>query len=493
MYRKDWISKWAEYTPDKIAVKEYETGHSITYGQLNAQANRLALHLQNHFKLSYGDRLMVLAEYSILYVSLFSVMQKMGITLVPINFRLTPSEIDYLVTNCTPKLLIAEKKFAQKAEPMAQKVTVAWAEDMEVVAKAETRVDFPATAIEENHPAFILYTSGTTGFPKGAIYSHKMLLWNSINTSQSLELTPNDHTINCMPPFHTGGWNVLLTPLLHRGGSITLMRKFDAEAVLHCIDKEHVKLFMGVPTMLKMMAETEQFTLSSLESLRYFIVGGEALPLEVIQTWHQKGVKIRQGYGLTEVGPNITSLHQDDAERKIGSIGRPNFYVDYQLLDDARNPVPQGEIGEFCLKGPMVTPGYWQNAEATAKALQAEYFHTGDLVKEDAEGFLYVVDRKKSMFISGGENVYPAEVERIIRTHDSIDEVAVVGVPDAQWGEVGKAFCTLRKGATFNEASLRAYCLEKMAKFKVPKFFVFLEEMPKNDSGKIDRKTLNNL
>ncbi len=490
MYRKDWASKWAEYTPNKVAVKEYRPARSLTYQELNNQANSLAHYLVHDLKVGKGERLMVLAEHSIEYVALFSMTQKTGITLVPVNFRLSGSEIDYLISDSEPRLLIAERKFADLVSSLKANIEILWLDDLFSQLNNSEYQRFEAVELEEDHPAFILYTSGSTGFPKGAIYSHKMLLWNSLNTSQSLEITPADLTINCMPPFHTGGWNVLVTPMLHRGATIGLMNKFDPDFLLELMEQEKSNLFMGVPTMLKMMADSEKFKSVSLDAMRYFIVGGEALPLEVIDTWHRKGVKIRQGYGLTEVGPNLTSLHQDDAEQKIGSIGKPNFYVEYKIVDEQGCRVEPNEVGEFCLKGPMVTPGYWRNEEASQKAIVEGWFHTGDLVKEDNDGYLYVVDRKKCMFISGGENVYPAEIERVLRAVYGVDEAAVIGVKDAKWGEVGKAFVTMKPGCSFSESLLREHCANHLAKFKVPRYFEVLDELPKNGSGKIDRKNL---
>ena len=240
-----------------------------------------------------------------------------------------------------------------------------------------------------------------------------------------------------------------------------------------------------------MMSESEHFRSYDLSSMRYFIVGGEALPLDVIHIWHDKGVKIRQGYGLTEVGPNLTSLHQDHAERKIGSIGLPNFYTEIKLKTRSGEEAQANEIGELCLSGPLVTPGYWANESATNESIKKGWFHTGDLARRDEEGFLYIVDRIKCMFISGGENVYPAEVERVLRQIPEVDEASVVGVKDQQWGEVGKAYLTAVNGRMPSEEQIIAHCAKLLAKFKVPKYIVWLDAMPKNDSGKIDRKKLN--
>ena len=269
-----------------------------------------------------------------------------------------------------------------------------------------------------------------------------------------------------------------------------MLKKFEAETILELIDQKKLDLFFGVPTMLKMMMESSNYTSSQLDSIRYFIVGGESLPLPVIEAWHKKGIRIRQGYGLTEVGPNLTSLHQEDAIRKLGSIGRPNFYVETKIIKEGGKLAETNEIGELCLRGPMVTPGYWKNPEATQKTIIQNWFHTGDLVRKDEEGYIYVAGRRKNMFISGGENVYPVEVERVLMQYDQIAEAVVIGVPHEKWGEVGKAFVVSKKDQMVNLEDLKIFCLSNLAKFKVPQYFTHLEALPKTASGKIDRKVL---
>jgi fatty-acyl-CoA synthase len=498
MYTKDWAAKWALYSPQKVAIKELDTDRSHTYAELNQAANFLAAELTGRYGLGKGDRVMVLAEHCLEYVTLFVAAQKTGIILVPVNYRLTAAEIDYLVGNCQPALLIYEEQFQDKALALqalnAPAVPQVWAlQQLAGICQlglAQHEVaPFASPELDEDDPVFILYTSGTTGFPKGALYTHRMLLWNSLNTSMSLEITPRDRTINCMPPFHTGGWNVLVTPFLHRGATVGLLKKFQPERILHLLDQEQADIFMGVPTMLKMMLESPAFKAADLSSLRYFIVGGEALPLEVIRAWDHKGIKIRQGFGLTEVGPNLFSLHQNDAIRKIGSIGRPNFYLDIKLIDEHGAEVGTNEVGELCLRGPVVTPGYWRDPEATAKAMPDGWFRTGDLLRRDAEGYLFVMDRIKNMYISGGENVYPAEIERFLLTFPGVSEVAVIGVPDARWGEVGKAFI-VPKSPDISTEALLAYCAGNLARFKVPRYLELVTELPKNDTGKINKKIL---
>ncbi|MEJ2005037.1 MAG: AMP-binding protein, partial [Cyclobacteriaceae bacterium] len=404
--------------------------------------------------------------------------------------RLTPNEIDYLITNSSPALLIAEKKFETTVKGLTSNVDILWMDEIFADLGSVGNETFDSVEIEEDHPLFILYTSGTTGFPKGAVYSHKMLFWNSMNLTQSLSVTSDDHTITCMPPFHTGGWNVLLTPMLHRGASVGIFKKFDPDWILKLMEEEGRNIFMGVPTMLKMMSESSEFDRVTLRNMRYFIVGGEALPLPVISTWHEKGIKIRQGYGMTEVGPNLTSLHHDDAERKKGSIGLPNFYVDIKLVDEKGNEIIGPGTGELCISGPVVTPGYWNNDEATRKAIRDNWFHSGDMARIDDEGYLYIVDRIKSMYISGGENVYPAEVERVLCQLEGVEEAVVIGVPDQKWGEVGKAIIRTAANEELPDEIIFEHCCRYLAKFKVPKYIMRVSDLPKNASGKTDREEI---
>lgn len=497
MQQTDWAARWALYSPEKIAFKDCDLDRTLSYRELNGLANRLAGHLQREFQLKKGDRIAILAENCLEYVLLFAAAQKTGIILVPLNYRLAAAEIDYLLRNASPKLVIGEARFMPTLQSTTAYASIPYHWTMELLAEhcdpslltAANQLVTPV-ALEADDPVFILYTSGTTGFPKGALYTHKMLFWNSINTAMSLIVNSESRTVNCMPPFHTGGWNVLTTPFLHHGGYSALIRKFDAARVLQLLERERVTIFMGVPTMLKMMADLPEFETADFSHLHYIIVGGESMPIPLIERWHRKGVPIRQGYGMTEVGPNLTSLHQDDAIRKKGSIGRPNFYVEIKVADERGQAVPPGISGELLLRGPMVSPGYWQNPEATAKAIKDGWFCTGDRVSLDEEGYLYVVDRIKNMYISGGENVYPAEVERVLLSHPSVAEVAVVGIPDEKWGEAGKAFVVTTEPDSFSVAALQQYCRDRLAKFKVPKVIVHSQGLPKNDTGKIDRNAL---
>jgi len=320
-----------------------------------------------------------------------------------------------------------------------------------------------------------------------------MLYWNAINTGLRLDLNSADHTQGFAPFFHTGGWNVLFTPFLLHGASHTLLKKFDADLILNLMEKEKATILFGVPTMLQMMADSAEFQKADLSTVRYAIVGGAPMPIPLIEKWHEKGVFIRQGYGLTEVGPNCFSLHHDDAIRKIGSIGFPNFYIEAKVMQNDNHECGIDEVGELWLRSPVVTPGYWKNEEATRSSITDGWFHTGDLVKQDSDGYFFVVDRKKNMFISGGENVYPAEIEKFLYTYPAVKEIAVIGIHDDKWGETGKAFIVLNERYKISEKDIIEFCKGKIAKFKIPKHVAFIKELPRNEAGKIDRIKLKEL
>jgi fatty-acyl-CoA synthase len=482
----DWFKKWADYAPDKIALKEYETGKTITFSELNRRAEQFSDYLCSSLDYKKGDRLAVLSENCIDLVALLGVTQKRGIILCPLNYRLASPEIQHLIEQLEPKAVLCEDKFIEKIT-IKQAIPIL---DFASLSALQKKTASISLEVNEEDTALIIFTSGTTGKPKGCLYTHKMMLWNSINTALRLDLNSSDRSINCAPPFHTGGWNVLLTPFLHHGAFTLLMRSFDPSSVLNCINKEKLSVWWAVPTMLKMLSSAPEFSSITFPDLRYLIVGGEALPLDVIDTWHQKGVPIRQGYGLTEVGPNVTSLNQEDAIRKQGSIGKLNFYYNARLVHEDGHDVEAGESGELWLSGPCVSPGYWRIPTSENKDLVNGWFKTGDVLKMDKEGFLFVVDRIKHMYISGGENVYPAEVEKILLQHPNIQEAAIVGIPHAKWGETGKAYIVWNTHLAPDTIALENYCEEKLAKFKIPGEWAFVESLPKTDSGKIDRKQL---
>jgi fatty-acyl-CoA synthase len=496
----DWLKKWNLYSPEAIALKDGESGQEYTYKEFYHFANVAAHLLQSEYGIQKGDRIAVLATNELEYVFLFYAAQRLGAILVPINFRLTQREVNHIVQDCSPKLLMYQAEYSDVVQQLSfqpphkmifksdgsstSSSPYSFAEMIQKMPFQE--VSFSAGL---DSPCMIIYTSGTTGSPKGALLTQKMMFWNSINTTMRLNLCQNDCTVIFLPFFHTGGWNVLTTPFIHRGAKVVFLKKFDGDKILQLSAQEKATILFGVPTTMDMMARSSLFEKIDLSAVRYAIVGGEPMPLELIKTWHQKGIPIRQGYGLTEFGPNVFSLNEQDAIRKIGSIGFANFYIESKVVDENGQELGPDQIGELVLRGPSCMAGYWNNPKATSETIVNDWLHTGDLVRRDSEGYYYVVGRKKDMYKSGGENVYPAELEQVLRSVPGVREVAVIGVPDPKWGEVGKAF-VVRENPKLTMEILQNHCIANLAKFKIPKYFTFLESLPKGDSGKILKKNL---
>lgn len=488
----DWLKRWALYSPNRAALQCADTNRIFTYKELYERSNMLAQNLREESGIRAGDRVAMLSLNEPEYVFLFFALQRIGAILVPVNYRLSPREIDHILTDSAAKLFIAQEAYDETVSKLTARPenTISFKSLCDKIFSS-TPKHLMEMESSFTSPVMILYTSGTTGAPKGALITNKMIFWNSVNTGLRLKITQDDSAIIFHPMFHTSGWNVLTTPFFHHGARILLLKKFSSEKVLEIAESEKASILFGVPTMMDMMARTEKFSTVKLESVRYAIVGGEPMPIPLIRTWAKKGIPIRQGYGLTEFGPNVFSLNEEDAIRKIGSIGFPNFYIDAKIMDNNQKEITSPDVvGELALRGPAVTGGYWNNAKATAEALRDGWFYTGDLVRRDEDGYFYVVGRKKDMFISGAENVYPAEIEQFLRTHSAIREIAVVGVKDERWGEVGKAFYSTNSGAPLTDDELQQFCLGNLAKYKIPKSFVHLKELPKGESGKILKRAL---
>ena len=491
----DWLKRWAMYSPKAVAIRCADSNRSFSYKEFFERSAALAEVLAKRFHVGLGDRVAVFAYNEPETLFLFFALQRLGAILVPVNFRFTAREVDHVLQDSGAKVFFHHSCFAEVVNAISIRSAQFHSFDgkdglcdllfsSEFSGAKEVAGDFLS-------PSLILYTSGTTGAPKGALITNKMLFWNSVNTGLRLNITDADCQILFHPLFHTSGWNVLTTPFFHHGAKVVMLKKFDCDRVLQLCEEENVTILFGVPTMMDMMARAKSFPSADLSFVRYAVVGGEPMPIDLIHTWSQRGIPVRQGYGLTEFGPNVFSLSAEDGVRKSGSIGFPNFYVDVKILDNEGSQILEPDaVGELCLKGPMCTAGYWQNEEATKKDIVDGWFHTGDLVRRDKDGYFYVVGRKKEMFISGAENVYPAEVEKFIRTKGGIREVAVVGVPDKTWGEVGKCFYSTESGNPLSDEELKNFCLSGLAKYKVPKSFVHLAELPKGDSGKILKRAL---
>jgi len=486
----DWTAYWARRTPDAEAIVEPERNRRWSYGELDARAHRLAVALTSAFGVRKGDRVALLAHNRAEHFEVFFACAKLGALFAPLNWRLAPVELEAVLADAEPSLLIYDAACAdtvaalQHATPrVALDAPSAGGRPYESLPFSDDALASNSVTLED--PIMICYTSGTTGRPKGALLSHRQLVFNALSTDQAIGVSGRDSTLVFMPLFHTGGLNCLATPILHYGGRVVVMSGFDAERALEYSERERITLHMGVPTIFQMLKDAPSFASRDLSSTRMALCGGAPCPLELIEAYRERGVLFRQGYGLTEVGPNCFSLTEGDAFRKAGSVGWPNFYLRARIVDDAGHEVAPGENGELALAGPMVTLGYFRNPQATAEAFRGggEWFHTGDLARRDHEGYHFIVGRKKDMFISGGENVYPAEVELALAGAPGVREACVIGVADARWGEVGRAVVV----GSGDPNAILMHLQQKLAKYKVPKSVVFTDALPRNPGGKILR------
>jgi fatty-acyl-CoA synthase len=344
--------------------------------------------------------------------------------------------------------------------------------------------------ISEHDPLAMIYTGGTTGKPKGVVLSHQSIQWNAINTILSWNLSEEDVTINYMPMFHTGGLNALSLPILMIGGTVVMGDQYTGQKVVHSIQQYNCTIILLVPTMYHLLIQTEEFQKSNFPSMKIFLSGAAPCPLQVYEAFQKKGLAFKEGYGLTEAGPNNFFIHHADAQVKRGSVGKPMLFNAIKLVKENGEEAKVNEVGELLIKGKHSFSHYWNNELATQETKNGGWVYTGDLAKKDEEGFHYIVGRKKDMIITGGENVYPLEIEHWIAAHPAIDEVAVIGLPDDKWGELVTAFIVPKQTHVIEEEELIVYCEKKLGRYKIPKKFIQLKELPKTHVGKIDKKVL---
>jgi fatty-acyl-CoA synthase len=501
MIQINWPASWARVVPDKPALVDLATGRSLGYRELDGRADRAANVLREHFGVGRGDRVAVLGQNRPEQVELFFAAAKLGAILVPVNWRLAPDEIAYVLGHSDPKVLFHGDDTAAAVGALRAGLWTGPTASFDGggadayegrMARASAGPVVPA-GLPADTPLLLLYTSGTTGRPKGAQLTHGTITWNAINTATGWDLRHDDVTLTHTPFFHTGGWNVLTLPLLHRGATVLLARRFDAAESIDVVVRRRVTVLFAVPTMFQMMLDAPNVHDADFSSVRFFITGGASCPIPLIEAFQRRGVVFKQGYGLTEVGPNCFVLHERDALRKAGSVGFPILHLEARLVDAEGRCAAAGEAGELQLRGPTVCAGYWRDPEATAKAISADgWFATGDLFRRDDDGYYYVVGRLKEMYKSGGENVYPAEVERVLYDVPGVVEAAVVGVPDEKWGEVGCAFVALggAGGPRPGPDEIVDHCRKRLAKFKVPRRVEILDALPKGTSGKIQKQEL---
>lgn len=504
MFIGDYLGRRCVYSANSEAIISYDKDivKRYSYQDLNNRANKVAEWLLKQ-EIKKGDRVGIIAYDGIHFYDLFFACSKIGAIFTPFNWRLHPKEIFELCLKTEPKIIFYSQDDApfEIAEFLINKNNGIQfipihgeKQSLKSILAIEKINEVVCENITENDTVALLFTGGTTGLPKAAEISHKQVVWNTMNNLLG-DITGRDKYLNVFPLFHAGGLFGFTIPMLILGGSIVQMDHFSPEKTLETIDNENVTIFAGVPTMFEMISNSTEWDKSDLSTLRFCFSGGAPLPLSLIHKFQmEKNIIFRQGFGMTEFGPGVFSLSSTDSNRKTGSIGKPNYFVDAKIIKETGESVSPNQTGELVLRGPSCMKGYFREPDATNDVFDEDgYFHTGDSAYQDDEGYFYIAGRLKDMFISGGENIYPLEIENILDLHPAISLCSVIGVSDEKWGDVGHGFVTLKPNKTINEEELIEYLKQNLAKFKVPKRITILDEMPFSGAGKILKSELRKL
>ena len=496
----DWIRKWSSLQPHKRALISED--RPFTYQEVNLRTNQLC-HFLLDLGVQKGDRVSVLLYNCHQYLEIFFALSKIGAILVPLNWRLAGPELEFIIKDSGTRRIIFDFGFEEVIDSIRSHLNLSngdfiivgprcpdWAKDYEKGLLGYPIYEPPCQgSVGDEDPHILMYTSGTTGVPKGAILSHRKTFFNALNADIFYELTSKDIMIVSRPLFHSGGLLVEAAPVLYKGGTLILKKRFRSHEILETIQKYRVTLLEMAATLYQFTLEECDLTRYDLSSVRCYFTGGERVPKTMLQEYYRKGIVISQIFGQTEAS-TITVLSPDDAAVKIGSVGLPVFYGEVRIVEKAGKDVSPGEVGEIIVKGPTLMSGYWNRPDLTTETIRDGWLYTGDLARRDEDGYVYIVDREKDMYVSGGENVYPAEIEKVLYTHPKIFDAGIVGVPDEKWGEVGKAFVVLKPGERMSNGEVFGFLKGKVAKYKIPKYMEYVEELPKTASGKIQKFVL---
>lgn len=498
-YVADWLDKRAGLTPERVALIERLDGPEITFAEWNLRVNRTANYLRA-LGVVKGDRVSVYASNCSEYLDLFWAAGKIGFVLHNLNWRLTVHELRQIVADAEPVVLIYSDDWSEQVDELrgslpTVKHVVALGEPAagdlsfgDRDSMSDTLTDRPELDMDDIWG--IYYTGGTTGLPKGAILTHGNVTWNSVNTITSWGLTADHRAPLQLPIFHIGGPNIFMAPLVHVGGTTVLCDGFDLDETFDLVERGGITHYVAVPTMYQMLQAHPRWENADFSNLDLVISGGAPCPLPVMEKFWDRGIDFKMGYGLTEAAGNNFWLPPNRVRDKTTSVGLPIFHIDMKIVDEDGAELGDNATGELLIRGPHVTPGYWRRPEATAEAIRDGWLWTGDLAVRDGEGFYTIKGRSKDMFISGGENVYPAEIESVMLAYPGVAEAALVGVPDEIWGEIGKAVLVVAPGIEFSEDEFLEFLSERIAKYKLPRSIVHMTELPKTAIGKIDKKLL---
>ncbi|WFE90889.1 AMP-binding protein [Roseibium porphyridii] len=495
----DMAAKRAELTPDHVAFIDHESGLRYTFCEVNSRATRLGNLLLKH-GLSKGDRVAVLClNHPDFFILLFAA-QKTGIVLVPLNWRQPVAELRPVLAASRAKFLFHDLTCADTASKLAEDGDIPFLmlgsadgapSALDQVLSSVSPAAIGCGRVKASTPWYLLFTSGTTGLPKAVIQTAGMAYANMINYAQATGLSVGESGVNFLPLFHTAGINLPTLPIFLNGGSSTILRKFDPDTVLGLIDAGAVTSFFGVPAIYQALALSAAVGRTDFSSVRSLGCGGAPVPKHLLTDFQKRGVTICNGMGMTETGPTVFLMDRDHAAEKIGSVGKPQILTDVRLVDGEGGVLEGPGEGEIQFRGPNITPGYMDNPDATAGAFTVDgWLSSGDVGRRDEDGYYFIVDRIKDMYISGGENVYPAEVEKALVSHPDILEAVVVGLPDATWGEVGAAFVIARPDRKIDTSSLPGWCREYLAPYKIPKTFSVVDDLPRTAAGKVRKNVL---
>jgi fatty-acyl-CoA synthase len=494
-----WPARRRRLSPDRIAVLHGDTAR--TYAELDDRRRRLAGGLRD-LGVGRGDRVAYLGPNDPALLETLFATASLGGVFVPLNWRLTAPELAYIAADCGASVLVHAPDLAATAEAVAGDGTtavrrrVALGAGFEALAGSRPDAGGPPSLDEPialDDPAVVIYTSGTTGRPKGATLSHGNVTWNCANVLIDTDVGSDEVALVCAPLFHVAALNMVAMPMVMKGGTTILTGQFDPAGALELIERHRVTVMFGVPAMFNAMAQTPGFASADLSSLRRLLCGGAPVPLSTIRIYLDRGVPFLQGYGMTETAPGALFLGAGRAAEKAGTAGVPSFFTDVRVVRPDGTDAPPGEKGEVVVAGPNVMLGYWNRPDATAEVMDGEWFRSGDVAVVDDEGYVTIVDRMKDLIISGGENIYPAEVEDALYSHPGVAECAVIGVPDERWGEVGRAIVVPRPEAAadgLDERALLDHLGGRLARYKVPRSVIFADSLPRSGAGKVLKQRL---
>ncbi len=504
----DFLERRASFSPDWPVLYESDRNREYSYHELNRRASALAAYLTGEAGLQKGDRMAVLARNCVEYIDFFFAALKTGIILVPLNVRLSAAELSDMVHQTKPRLLAYEEVFEEISSALKsstiEELIVLGKEQTQSALKAKSydsilevnsgRISSPAN-IKPEDPLLLLFTGGTTGPPKAAVISHRAVFFNMLSETISWQLGPKTVVPSLLPFFHTGGWNLVTLPVMFAGGQVLINPTFDPELTLRQVEEKKCSFLFAAATMFRMISSQDSFEKADLSSLQFVMSGAAPCPVSVMEPYWEKGIKFVQGYGITEGGPNNlympwSSLGWKEVKDKCQSVGRPFIYCQARIVGEDDEEKKPGQLGELLLGGPVTFSGYWNNPEETKNTLRHGWVYTGDIARKDEDGFYYIVDRKKDMYISGGENVFPVEVEKIIEAHPRVQEAAVIGVPDEKWGETGRAYVVTKQGENLDPEDIKKYLEDKLARYKLPREVTLVESIPKSSVGKVLKKLL---